>query len=73
MVRFDSRDWLGKLEAQTLVVIPLRDQLVPVSWQYELASMLKHPTVVELNGARHEVPWVHPERLVDEIEGFIRS
>jgi pimeloyl-ACP methyl ester carboxylesterase len=64
---------LGKLEAETLVVIPLRDQLVPVSWQYELASMLKDPTVVELSGARHEVPWVNPERLADEIEGFIRS
>jgi len=73
MVRFDSRGWLGKLEAETLVVIPLRDQLVPVSWQYELASMLKDPTVVELSGARHEVPWVNPERLADEIEGFIGS
>jgi hypothetical protein len=27
--------------------------------------------VVELSGARHEVPWVHPERLIDEIERFI--
>jgi hypothetical protein len=35
--------------------------------------MLRAPTVVELSGARHEVPWVNPERLVDEIEGFIRS
>ncbi|MGF1616766.1 MAG: alpha/beta fold hydrolase [Acidimicrobiia bacterium] len=71
MVRFDSRDWLGKLEVETLVVIPTRDQLVPVAWQYQLASLLKSPTVVELVGARHEVPWVHPERLAEEIERFI--
>jgi pimeloyl-ACP methyl ester carboxylesterase len=71
MVRFDSRDWVGKLEIETLVVIPTRDQLVPVDWQYELASLLKFPTVVELVGARHEVPWVHPERLTEEIERFI--
>ncbi|MEX0797538.1 MAG: alpha/beta hydrolase [Acidimicrobiia bacterium] len=71
MLRFDSRDWLGKLEVETLVVIPTRDQLVPVAWQYELASLLKYPTVVELVGAYHEVPWVHPERLADEIERFI--
>lgn len=71
MVRFDSRDWLGKLEVETLVVIPTSDQLVPVVWQYELASLLKYPTVVELVGAHHEVPWVHPERLADEIERFV--
>ncbi len=71
MLRFDSRDWLGKLEVETLVVIPTRDQLVPVAWQYELASLLKFPTVVELVGAYHEVPWVHPERLADEIDRFI--
>ncbi|MEX1038066.1 MAG: alpha/beta hydrolase [Acidimicrobiia bacterium] len=71
MIRFDSRDWLGKLEVETLAVIPLRDQLVPIGWQYELASLLKNPTVVELSGAHHEVPWVHPERLVEEIERFI--
>ena len=71
MVRFDSRDWVGKLEVETLVVIPTRDQLVPVAWQYELASLLKSPTVVELVGARHEVPWVHPERLTEEIGRFV--
>lgn len=71
MIRFDSRAWLGKLDVETLVVIPLSDQLVPIAWQYELASLLKNPTVVELSGAHHEVPWVHPARLVDEIERFI--
>lgn len=71
MVRFDSRDWLGRLDVETLVVIPLEDQLVPVSWQYEMASLLRDATVVELVGARHEAPWVLPERLVLEITEFV--
>lgn len=71
MVRFDSRDWIGRLEVESLVVIPLRDQLVPVAWQYEMAAMLKDATVVELVGARHEAPWVLPERLVSEIGSFL--
>ncbi len=71
MVRFDSRDWVGKLDSETLVIIPLRDQLVPVSWQYELASLLQRASVVELPGAFHEAPWVYPERLVSEIEKFL--
>lgn len=73
MLRFDSREWIGRVENPTLVVIPLRDQLVPPAWQYKLASMLRQPTVVELAGARHEVPWVQPERLVSEIGKFLTS
>lgn len=71
LLRFDSRPWVGRLEADTLVVIPTRDQLVHPAWQYELAGVLDHPTVVELVGVRHEAPWTHPERVVDEISAFL--
>jgi 3-oxoadipate enol-lactonase len=71
LLRFDSRDWVSRIEADTLVVIPTRDQLVPPPWQYQLVGALGHPTVVELVGARHEAPWTHPERVVDAISGFI--
>ncbi|HEY5891293.1 MAG TPA: alpha/beta hydrolase [Acidimicrobiia bacterium] len=71
MLRFDSREWLGRLDTDTLVVIPTEDQLVPVSWQYELASSLRNVTVVEVAGARHEVPWTHPVRLAGEIGDFL--
>ncbi len=71
LLRFDSREWVGRIEAETLVVIPTRDQLVPPAWQYHLAGALAAPTVVELIGVRHEAPWTHPERVVDAITGFI--
>jgi pimeloyl-ACP methyl ester carboxylesterase len=71
LVRFDSRPWVGRIEADTLVVIPTLDQLVPPAWQYALAGALSNPTVVELAGVRHEAPWTHPERVVDEIAEFI--
>ena len=71
MLRFDSTPWIGGIDSETLVVIPTRDQLVPASWQYELASLLSSAHVMELEGARHEVPWVHADRLTDEIERFL--
>lgn len=71
MVRFDSREWIGRLDTETLVVIPTRDQLVPVSWQYQLASYLRNGKVVEVVGARHELPWVESDRLIGEITEFL--
>ena len=69
--RFDSRAWVGKLEVPSLVVIPTKDQLVPPSWQYDLAGALQDVEVVELVGVRHEAPWTHSGRLIDEISRFI--
>jgi pimeloyl-ACP methyl ester carboxylesterase len=71
MVRFDSREWIGRLDTETLIVIPTKDQLVPAAWQYELASRMRNVKVVEVVGARHELPWVQPMRLVSEIEDFL--
>ncbi len=71
LLRFDSREWVGRIEPETLVVIPTRDQLVPPAWQYALVGALGDARVVELVGARHEAPWTDPDRVVDAIVGFI--
>lgn len=71
MLRFDSRSWIGGVEVDSLVIIPTKDQLVPAAWQYQLASLLWNPEVVELRDARHEAPWVYAERLTAEIERFL--
>jgi pimeloyl-ACP methyl ester carboxylesterase len=73
MLRFDSRPWLGMITQPALVVIPTRDQLVPPPWQYDLASRLRDVTVVEVNGARHELPWTHADRLVKALDEFLGS
>lgn len=61
MLRFDSREWIGRLGIPTTVVIPTRDQLVPTTWQYSLAAAVGDARVVEVSGARHELPWTHPD------------
>jgi pimeloyl-ACP methyl ester carboxylesterase len=71
LLRFDSRPWIGRIEAETLVMIPTQDQLVPPAWQYRLGAALRDPKIVELVGVRHEAPWTHAERLVDEIAHFV--
>jgi pimeloyl-ACP methyl ester carboxylesterase len=70
LLRFDSRPWLPRLQVPTLVVIPARDQLVPKSWQYDLAALLPAAVIEEIEGARHEIPWSHPTRLATMIIGF---
>lgn len=71
LLRFDSSDWIGRIDVETLVVIPTRDLLVPPAWQYELASSVPGARVVEIEGAHHEVVWTHPDRLADELQTFL--
>jgi pimeloyl-ACP methyl ester carboxylesterase len=73
MLRFDSREWIGRLVQPALVVIPARDQLVPPVWQYDLAARLTGARVLELEDARHEAPWTHAGRIAEEIERFLEK
>lgn len=67
---YDGRDLARKLDLPTLVIITTEDQLMPPDAQYELASLLPAPQVVELV-ARHEATMTHWERYVKEIEVFL--
>ena len=71
LLRFDSREWIGKLPQPILLFIPSHDQLVPPAWQYDLAGQCAKVKLVEINGGRHELPWTHPERLAKEIVEFL--
>jgi len=66
VLRFDSSSWLDRLEAPATVVISLRDQLVLPAWQWRLADLLG-AEVVEVPGARHELPMTHPEIVASAI------
>jgi pimeloyl-ACP methyl ester carboxylesterase len=70
LLRFDSRPWLPRLRLPALVVIPTRDQLVPKSWQYDLAARLPAAVIGEIEGGRHEIPWSHPAQLAAMILEF---
>jgi pimeloyl-ACP methyl ester carboxylesterase len=70
LLRFDSRPWLPRLQLPALVVIPTRDQLVPKSWQYDLAGRLPAAAIEEIEGGRHEIPWSHAAQLAAAIVNF---
>jgi len=70
LFRFDGRPHLARITASTLVVIPSKDQLVPPNWQQELASLIKGSRVEVIEGARHELPWSHPEDLAKTLGQF---
>ena len=71
LFRFDSRSWLPQLHVPTLVVIPERDQLIPTSWQREMARLIEGAETVEVIGGHHEIPWSHAELLAQRIEKFL--
>jgi pimeloyl-ACP methyl ester carboxylesterase len=68
--RFDSRDWVGRLDVPICVIITTEDQLVPVATQYELAGRLPGAEIVELVGARHEAVYDRADEIVKEIVAF---
>jgi len=68
LLRFDSRPWLDRLSIPSTVVIPLRDQLVMPAWQRKLAALVG-ADVIEVEGARHELPMTHPDAVVSAISG----
>ncbi len=70
LLRFDSRPWVSEIDKPTLVVIPSRDQLVPRSWQRDLASRIPDTTIERVEGAFHEVVWTHPELVADQLRAF---
>lgn len=70
VIGFDSREWVGRLDAPALVIISVRDQLVPASWQYDLAGRLKDAEVVELVDGGHEHPWTHADRIAAALDKF---
>jgi pimeloyl-ACP methyl ester carboxylesterase len=71
LLRFDSRDWVNRLDLPTLVLIPQNDFLVPTQWQIELAEAVPDVTLVEVEGAGHEFVWTHAGRVADEIRSFL--
>ncbi|HUG08871.1 MAG TPA: alpha/beta hydrolase [Acidimicrobiia bacterium] len=71
LLRFDSTDWVGRLETETMVMVPTGDFLVPPRWQYQLASAIPDAKLVEVEGAGHELVWTHTERVLDELREFL--
>jgi pimeloyl-ACP methyl ester carboxylesterase len=70
--RFDSRKWVGQIAAPVLVIIPVRDQILPPKPQYELAGLIKDPSVLEL-GARHEAIFTHAPHIADAVIEFVEK
>lgn len=71
LLRFDSRDWVGKLGVRTMVMVPTADLLVPPRWQYELAAAIPGAKLVEVRGAGHEVVWTHADLVADHLRAFL--
>lgn len=71
LLRFDSRDWVGKLDVETMVVVPGKDILVPPTWQHALAEAIPNARLVEIPGAGHEIVWTHSDRVADELREFL--
>ena len=71
LLRFDSTEWIARLDLPTMVVVPTRDYLVPPAWQYELASLIPGARLVELRGVGHEMVWTAADEVADLLIEFL--
>lgn len=71
LLRFDSREWIGRLDVPTLVLFPSSDFLVPPQWQRDLAAAIPGARLVEIHGAGHEMVWTHADQVADELIAFL--
>ena len=71
MARFDSRPWLGRLRLPVLCLIPTRDQLIAPSRQRATAALLPEARAVEIEGARHEAVFTHPDEVAAAVLTFV--
>ena len=69
--RFDSREWVGRIDVPTMVIIPTNDQVVATRTQYELARLIDTERVVEIDGAGHESVLSRFDEYVAAIESFL--
>ncbi len=72
-MRFDSRDWVGRLEVPITVVIPSHDFLVPSAAQRDLAARVPDARVVELPDSGHEAVLTRSDEIVDLLDDLIAS
>jgi pimeloyl-ACP methyl ester carboxylesterase len=70
--RFDARPWVGEISVPTMVIIPTKDEIVPVRTQRDLVARLNEPTVVEIEGAGHAAVLAQPEAYVKAIDAFLQ-
>lgn len=72
-LRFDSRGWVGTLRVPATVVIPTQDLLVATAAQRELAALIPHARVIELEGAGHESILTRTEEYVLLLDEVMKS
>jgi pimeloyl-ACP methyl ester carboxylesterase len=69
--RYDARDWVGEISVPTMVIIPVKDEVVPTRAQRDLAARLDDPTVVEIEGVGHDSVLSRPEEYIKAIDNFL--
>jgi 3-oxoadipate enol-lactonase len=72
-VRFDSREWVGRLRVPVTVVIPTVDRLVPTAAQRELAGLIPHAKVVDLEGTGHESILTRVDDYIGLLDDVMRN
>jgi pimeloyl-ACP methyl ester carboxylesterase len=70
-MRFDSRDWVGRLGVPVTVVVAGQDLIVPTATQEELAALVPGAKVVRLDDAGHESILTRPDVYIALLLGML--
>jgi 3-oxoadipate enol-lactonase len=71
--RFRVRDELTDLRVPTLVLCGTGDQFVPRENSKVIAGLIPGSTLLEVDGAGHELTMDHPDQALEAIKGFIKG
>ena len=71
--RFDSREWIGKLQPRAMIISPTADEIVPPAAQYEMARLLPNAELIEFDGGLHESVLNRPSDYLEVITRFVED
>ena len=71
--RFDSRDWISTISAQSLIVRGANDCVTPPDMPSELAAMLPHAELVTIANAGHVVMLEARDAFNDRVSMFFEA
>lgn len=64
---------LSKISAPTLILWGNEDKIVPMQVARDMHTLIPNSKLTVIPGARHAVPWTHPQEFADAVETFLRQ
>jgi 3-oxoadipate enol-lactonase len=73
LAALDLRDAVRRLQVPTLIIVGAQDEATPPAMALELATLVPHAQLIELEGCAHVPQLQAPDRVMEAMRGFLSS